>query len=97
MHLSPRDIDKLLLHNAGFVAQKRLARGLRLNYPESVALIATQLLELIRDGRGVAELMDIGRTSRTTVTSRSRCTEAFCRCPIARCSARCRYRAPSAS
>src|SRR5213595_3897550 len=62
MHLSPREVDKLLLHNAGFVAQKRLARGLRLNYPESVALLATQLLELIRDGRRVAELMDLGRT-----------------------------------
>ncbi len=61
MHLAPREIDKLLLHNAGVLAQKRLARGLRLNYPESVALIATQLLELIRDGRSVAELMDIGR------------------------------------
>ena len=61
MHLAPRDIDKLLLHNAGFLAQKRLARGVRLNYPESVALIASQLLELIRDGRRVAELMDLGR------------------------------------
>ena len=54
MHLSPRDIDKLLLHGAGFLAQKRLARGLRLGYPETVALIATQLLELIRDGRSVS-------------------------------------------
>src|SRR6478672_3689268 len=61
MHLAPRELDKLLLHNAGFLAQKRLARGLRLNYPETVALIATQLLELIRDGRSVAELMDVGR------------------------------------
>jgi urease subunit gamma/beta len=61
MHLTPREIDKLLLHGAGFLAQKRLARGLRLNYPEAVALIATQLLELIRDGRTVAELMDLGR------------------------------------
>jgi urease subunit gamma/beta len=61
MHLSPRDIDKLLLHNAGFLAQKRLARGVRLNYPESIALIATQILEFIRDGRRVAELMDLGR------------------------------------
>jgi urease subunit gamma/beta len=61
MHLSPREIDKLLLHNAGFLAQKRLARGVRLNHPEAVALIATQLLELIRDGRRVAELMDVGR------------------------------------
>jgi urease subunit gamma/beta len=61
MHLTPREIDKLMLHNAGFLAQKRLARGLRLNYPECVALIATQLLEFIRDGRTVAELMDLGR------------------------------------
>ncbi len=61
MHLAPREIDKLLLHSAGFLAQKRLARGLRLNYPETVALIATQLLEFIRDGRRVAELMDLGK------------------------------------
>jgi urease subunit gamma/beta len=61
MHLTPRDLDKLALHQAGVLAQKRLARGLRLNYPEAVALIATQLLEFIRDGRGVAELMDLGR------------------------------------
>jgi urease subunit gamma/beta len=61
MHLSPREIDKLRLHNAGFLAQKRLARGLPLNYPEAVALIATQLLEFIRDGKSVAELMDTGR------------------------------------
>src|SRR3954462_1018108 len=61
MRLSPREIDKLLLHNAGFLAQKRLARGIRLNHPETVALIATQLLEFIRDGKSVAELMDLGR------------------------------------
>ncbi len=61
MHLAPREVDKLLLHGAGVLAQKRLARGLRLNYPEAVALIATQLLELIRDGKRVAELMDLGR------------------------------------
>lgn len=61
MHLSPRDIDKLILHGAGFLAQKRLARGLRLNYPEAVALLATQLLEWIRDGKSVSELMDVGR------------------------------------
>src|SRR5271170_4877335 len=61
MRLSPREVDKLLLHNAGFLAQKRLARGLRLNYPEAIALLATQILELIRDGRDVAELMDVGR------------------------------------
>ena len=62
MRLAPRDVDKLVLHQAGALAQKRLARGVRLNYPEAVALIATQLLELIRDGRPVAELMDLGRT-----------------------------------
>jgi urease subunit gamma/beta len=61
MHLTPREIDKLLLCGAGALAQKRLARGLRLNYPESMALIASVLLELIRDGRSVAELMDLGR------------------------------------
>jgi urease subunit gamma/beta len=61
MHLSPRELDKLILHQAGFLAQKRLARGLRLNHPESVALIATVILEFIRDGRSVAELMNLGR------------------------------------
>ena len=61
MHLVPREIDKLVLHGAGFLAQKRLARGLRLRYPEAVALIAAQLLELIRDGHSVAELMDLGK------------------------------------
>jgi urease subunit gamma/beta len=61
MHLAPRDLDKLILHGAGVVAQKRLARGLRLNYPEAVALIATQILEWIRDGQSVAALMDQGR------------------------------------
>src|ERR1051325_871729 len=61
VHLTPHELDKLLLHQAGVLAQKRLARGLRLNYPEAVALIATQILEFIRDGRSVAELMDLGR------------------------------------
>ena len=61
MHLSPRETEKLMLHQAGVLAQKRLARGTRLNYPEAVALIACQLMEMIRDGRSVAELMDIGR------------------------------------
>jgi urease subunit gamma/beta len=61
MHLSPKDLDKLVLHQAGFVAQKRYARGLLLNYPEALALIATQLLEFIRDGERVAVLMDKGK------------------------------------
>jgi urease subunit gamma/beta len=61
MHLTPHESDKLALHQAGVVAQKRLARGLKLNYPEAVALISAQLLEFIREGRSVAELMDLGR------------------------------------
>lgn len=62
MKLTPREVEKLGLHNAGYLAQKRLARGLRLNYAEAVALIATQILEFVRDGeKSVAELMDIGR------------------------------------
>ena len=61
MHLTPHELDKLTLHQAGYVAQKRLARGLRLNYPEAMALISTQIMEFIRDGRTVAELMDLGR------------------------------------
>lgn len=61
MHLTPHESEKLALHQAGFLAQKRLARGLRLNYPEAVALISTQVLEFIRDGRTVAQLMDLGR------------------------------------
>jgi len=61
MHLTPREVDKLVLHQAGFLAQKRLARGLRLNYVEAIALISTQLHEFIRDGRSVAEHMDLGR------------------------------------
>jgi urease subunit gamma/beta len=61
MHLTPHETDKLALHHAGYLAQKRLARGLRLNYPEAVALISAQVLEFIRDGRTVAELMDLGR------------------------------------
>lgn len=62
MKLAPREVEKLSLHNAGFLAQKRLARGLRLNYSEAVALIATQILEFVRDGeKTVAELMDIGK------------------------------------
>jgi urease subunit gamma/beta len=62
MHLTPRELDKLVLHGAGSLAQKRLARGLRLSHPEAVALIATVLLEKIRDGASVAELMNLGRT-----------------------------------
>ncbi|KAF9065826.1 urease [Rhodocollybia butyracea] len=63
MHLLPREEAKLLLHQTGFLAQKRLARGLRLNQPEAIALIASQLQERIRDGQNsVAELMQHGKT-----------------------------------
>ena len=62
MHLTPREVDKLLVHSAGEVARKRRARGLKLNHPEAVALITSEILELIRDGRSVAEIMSIGST-----------------------------------
>ncbi len=61
MRLSPRDLDKLTLAQAGWLAQKRLWRGLRLNYPEAVALLSSQLLEFIRDGVDVPTLMDQGK------------------------------------
>ena len=61
MHLSPRDIEKLMLRQAGELAQKRYARGLKLNYPETVALISIVLLERIRDGVAVTDLMDEGK------------------------------------
>ncbi len=61
MRLSPAEVDKLVLHQAGVLAQKRLARGLRLNHPEAVALIATQLLEFIREGKPVSEVMSLGK------------------------------------
>jgi urease subunit gamma/beta len=61
VRLTPQEVDKLVLHQAGVLAQKRLARGLRLNYPEAIALLATQLLEFIRDGKRVVELMDLGK------------------------------------
>ena len=62
MDLTPREKDKLMLYTAGFVAERRLARGLQLNYPEAVALISLEILEGARDGRSVAELMQLGRT-----------------------------------
>jgi urease subunit gamma len=61
MHLSPQERDKLLVHVAADVARARQSRGLRLNYPEAVALITEHVLEGARDGRTVAELMTSGR------------------------------------
>lgn len=62
MHLTPREIDKLLIFSAGELARKRRARGLKLNHPEAVALITSEILEMIRDGKSVAEIMSLGAT-----------------------------------
>lgn len=62
MHLTPADTEKLLLSVAGMVARDRLTRGVKLNYPETVALLTTWVIERARDGRTVAELMEQGRT-----------------------------------
>ncbi|OEZ60396.1 urease subunit gamma [Duganella sp. HH105] len=60
MDLTPREKDKLLIFTAGIVAERRLARGLKLNYPEAVALITCAIMEGARDGRTVAQLMSDG-------------------------------------
>lgn len=62
MHLSPRETEKLLLFLAGELAEKRKARGLKLNYPEAIALISSRLQEAARDGQTVASLMQYGAT-----------------------------------
>ena len=62
MELTPREKDKLLIFTAGLLAERRRARGLRLNYPEAVALISAAIMEGARDGRSVAELMHYGTT-----------------------------------
>ncbi|GAB7037454.1 MULTISPECIES: urease subunit gamma [Catenuloplanes] len=62
MFLSRHEQDRLLIHVAADVAQKRRARGLRLNHPEATAIITAYILEAARDGRTVAELMETGRT-----------------------------------
>ena len=62
MHLTPRETEKLMLHFAGELAQKRKARGLKLNYPEAIALISAELMEAARDGKTVAQLMQYGAT-----------------------------------
>ena len=62
MELTPRERDKLLLFTAALLAERRLARGLKLNYPEAVAYISAAILEGARDGRTVAELMSHGTT-----------------------------------
>ena len=62
MELTPREKDKLLIFTAALVAERRRARGLKLNYPEAVALISAAIVEGARDGRTVAELMSYGTT-----------------------------------
>ncbi|HCY12399.1 MAG TPA: urease subunit gamma [Gammaproteobacteria bacterium] len=62
MELSPREKDKLLIFTAALLAERRKTRGLKLNYPEAVALISAEIMEGARDGKSVAELMDYGRT-----------------------------------
>lgn len=62
MQLSPREKDKLLIFTAGLLAERRKARGLKLNYPEAIAYISSAIMEGARDGLMVAELMEIGRT-----------------------------------
>ncbi|MDR1367111.1 MAG: urease subunit gamma [Candidatus Accumulibacter sp.] len=62
MHLTPREIEKLMLHNAGELAKSRKNRGLKLNYVESIAFISSELMELARDGKSVRELQALGAT-----------------------------------
>jgi urease subunit gamma len=62
MHLTPREQEKLMVFVAADVARRRMARGLKLNYPEAVALITGEMLEAARDGKTVAEIMAFGAT-----------------------------------
>jgi len=62
MNLTPRERDKLMIYVAAMVARDRKARGLKLNYPEAVALVTAEVLEGIRDGKSVADLMTFGAT-----------------------------------
>lgn len=60
MHLSPREIEKLMLHSAGELAKARKNRGLKLNYVEAIALVSSELMEWARDGKTVRELQELG-------------------------------------
>jgi len=62
MNLSPREKDKLLIFTAGLLAERRLAKGIKLNYPEAIALISSSVMEGAREGRTVADLMAYGAT-----------------------------------
>jgi len=74
MNLTPRERDKLMISLAALIARARLARGVKLNYPESIALISDFVLEGARDGKSVAELMSQG----TQVLSRDQVMEGIC-------------------
>ena len=73
MQLTPREKDKLLIAMAAEVARKRLARGVRLNYPEAIALITDFVVEGARDGRSVADMMEAG----ATVVTRAQCMDGI--------------------
>ena len=73
MDLTPREKDKLLIFTAGLVAERRIARGVKLNYPETIAYISAALMEGARDGRTVADLMHFG----TTLLSREQVMEGI--------------------
>ncbi|ANF84012.1 Urease subunit gamma [Pseudomonas antarctica] len=73
MDLTPREKDKLLIFTAGLVAERRLSRGVKLNYPETIAYISAALMEGARDGRTVADLMHYG----TTLLSREQVMEGI--------------------
>jgi urease subunit gamma len=60
MQLTPREIDKLMIYTASEVARKRQARGLKLNYPEAVAIVSAEILEAARDGKSVSDIMVLG-------------------------------------
>lgn len=62
MHLTPREQERLLIHVAADVARRRKQRGLKLNYPEAVAILTAEILEFARDGKSVAEIMSLGGT-----------------------------------
>jgi len=62
VHLTPREQERLLIHVAADVARRRRQRGLKLNYPEAVAILTAEILELARDGKSVAEIMSLGGT-----------------------------------
>src|SRR6202051_4657974 len=62
MQLTPREIDKLMIYTASELARKRQARGLKLNYPEAVAILSAEIMEAARDGKSVADIMSFGST-----------------------------------